>query len=369
MHSLYIHIPFCEKKCHYCNFYSIEANKALAKEYVSILAKQIKRVNAKVKTVYIGGGTPSVLSVSLLKLLLDSLKDKLLFSSENTIEVNPESITIQKLSLLRKYNINRLSFGVQSFDNQKLKFLGRIHNSQKALRMIEEAKKCGFDNIGIDLIYGVPSESLADWKKELTQAISLPITHISCYSLTCEPKTIIYRCRKEIDSKEVADMYRFNMSFLPNSEFKQYEVSNFAKSGFRSKHNLSYWDNSSYIGLGPSAVSYLDNKRGRNICDIKKYIERVKINKSTVSSSEKLSPIARAREFASLSIRKKEGIDLERFFKICGMNLFDIITVSEINKLADKGLLKLKIVKGVLNKISLTRKGFLFADSVSSEFF
>lgn len=369
MQALYIHIPFCEKKCHYCNFYSIKATKTLVREYVSILAKQIKRVNAKVKTVYIGGGTPSVLDISLLKILLDSLKDKLISSSENTIEVNPENITTQKLLLLHKYKINRLSFGVQSFDDEKLNFLGRIHNSQKALEVIKAAKKYGFNNISIDLIYGVPGESLTDWKKELEQAINLPITHISCYSLSCEPKTIIYRYRNKIDSKEVANMYLFNMRYLPKKGFKQYEVSNFSRPGFESKHNLSYWDNSSYISFGPSAVSFVDGIRSRSICDIKKYIERVKNNESTIYFSEKLSSIKKAKEFAALNIRTKEGINLKKFYKISGVNLLDIISNSEIEQLSNRGLLKLKKINGGLNKISLTEKGFLFSDTVSSSFF
>jgi len=367
-HGLYIHIPFCRKKCPYCDFYSIEYNPQLVKDYINILSKQIEKINTQINTIYIGGGTPTVLEYTFLKRLLNKLSKFLRASYENTIEANPESVNKDKIKLLLKHNVNRLSIGVQSVNDKKLRFLGRIHNASQAFRAVEEAKEGGFSNISVDLIYGIPKESLTGWKGELREVIKLPINHISCYSLSCEPKTKFYKLKNKISEEEVANMYLFNIRFLPRKGFFHYEVSNFSKKDFECLHNLSYWRGNNYIGLGASAVSFVNGKRIKNIASVEEYIKRVHDKKDYWVHEERLIPLKRARELAALKIRTKEGINFKEFKKMAGFDFFKIIHIQTIEQLGIKGFLRLYKRKGKLYKISLTEKGFLFCDEVSSEF-
>ena len=366
--GLYIHIPFCRSKCPYCDFYSISYQSSLAKDYVNILSKVVKKINTKIDTVYIGGGTPSVLPVGFLKRLLKSIKNILESSTENTIEVNPESISKDKLILLRGYNINRISIGMQSLYDSKLKFLGRIHSVKEAKTAVFNAKKCGFSNISIDLIYGIPDEKLSDWKEELKQAAALPVQHISCYSLILEPHTRFYSLRSAIDDEAVARMYLFNMWFLPRAGFSQYEVSNFSLTGFGCKHNIKYWQNLEYIGIGPSAVSFINRKRVKNVSDIKKYVNRYYAGKDQAMYTEQLSQLKYAKELAALKIRTKEGIDFGWFKTKTGFDFFDIEDRKDVYKLKKRGLLVIHKKGGADAGIHLSRKGFLFCDEVSSCF-
>ena len=356
------------RKCPYCDFYSISYQSSLAKDYIDILSEEVKKINIKIDTVYIGGGTPSVFPVGFLKRLLRSIKNILESSIENTIEVNPESIDKDKLILLRRYNVNRISIGMQSLYDSKLKFLGRIHSVKEAKTAVLNAKKCGFNNISIDLIYGIPDESLSDWKKELKQAVGLPVRHISCYSLIPEPHTKFYKLRSAIDDETVARMYLFNMWFLPRAGFSQYEVSNFALTGFECIHNVKYWEGLDYIGIGPSAVSFIKRKRVKNISDIRKYVDGYYIGKDLSMYTEQLSQSKYAKELAALKIRTKEGIGLGWFKTKTGFNFFDIEDRKDIYKFKKRGLLVIHKNGGVDTGIHLSRKGFLFCDEVSSCF-
>ena len=369
--SLYIHIPFCKKKCLYCDFYSAASQERLASDYIQVLIKQIREIGAPVSSIYIGGGTPSVLGINLLGPLLKSLKKILTPGIEFTIEVNPESFSKKSAELFLVNGVNRLSVGLQSFDDQKLKKLGRIHNCRKAQEAVYLAQSSGFKNISIDLIFGLWDERLPDWKKELQKAVSLPVTHISAYSLTYEKGTALSKMLKKglikpLEDEAVAGMYEYAVDFLEGRGFKRYEVSNFSQSGYICRHNFSYWKNEPYIGLGPSAVSYIDGVRKKNIPDVKEYIARIKKGGSVIKSQEKLYDVQKAKETAALKIRTKEGINLEWFKEKTGFDFLRLEKASIIG-LQEKELIDYEKKDGKIKRVSLTKKGFLFCDIVSSE--
>ncbi|MEM7816426.1 MAG: radical SAM family heme chaperone HemW [Candidatus Aenigmatarchaeota archaeon] len=370
--SLYIHIPFCIKKCSYCDFYSVVYQKNLVKDYIDTLCLQIKKLKYSFSTVYIGGGTPSILDYKLLKKLLKNLKKISYKVEEFTIEANPESLDKTKLNLFRDYGINRLSIGVQSFFDNKLKKLNRVHTAEDAIKAIELAYRCGFNNINIDLIFGVEDESLKNWKKELRKAVGLPIKHISTYAISYEKNTALFKKIKKkiyrpLEEEIVSDMYRFILNYLPLKGFIQYEVSNFAKKGYFCKHNLNYWNNGTYLGIGASAFSFDGRLRFQNIKDVKKYIKKIKNRESPIIFSEKLPSLRRALETASLKIRTKDGIDFRWFKKNTG---FDFLNIKKdiIKNLIREGLIEYKKRKNKIVGIALTKKGFLFADTVSCNF-
>lgn len=364
--GLYIHIPFCRQKCPYCDFYSILYEPGLAAMYIDILSNQIKKINTKISTVYIGGGTPSVLDTELLDRLLKNLRSVFKSSKENTVEANPESLDETKIELLLRRGINRLSIGIQSIKENKLKILGRLHTVSQAYGAIFKAKRKGFKNISIDVIYGVPGETLKDWKKELKEVICLPIKHISCYALSCEKNTPFYKYKKVISEEVVAEMMRWNIRYLPQKKFFQYEISNFAKNGFRCRHNLLYWNNCSYIGLGPSTVSYINNIRSKNISCLHAYIRSKEQGKDPIEYKEELSPFKRAKETASLNIRMLEGIDFLDFKKRTGFDFWEVEDKKTIKLLIRNRLIRYKRGNKSLIGIQLTPKGVLFADEVCS---
>lgn len=365
--GIYLHVPFCRQRCPYCAFYSVAYNEPLAGAYADALAGEIKKIRGNTATIYIGGGTPTVLCNVLLKKLLRSLKRFTGAGVEFTIEANPESLNYDKARFFLDEGVNRLSIGIQSFNGDKLRKLGRIHTAEDAVKAIEVSHKAGFGNIGIDLIFGVWGETLAGWKSELKNAVRFPVTHISCYSLTYEENTSLFaaRNRKEIlplEEETAAKMYGYAIDRLPEEGFEHYEVSNFAKEGRRCRHNLNYWDNGSYMGLGASAVSCIDSVRQANAPDIRGYMEKVKAGQSPAASSEKLSGIDRAKETAALKIRTKEGIDFKWFKKNTGFD-FRELEKDALQPFIGKGLIEYGEDKG---GIRLTRKGFLFCDTVSS---
>ena len=368
--SLYIHIPFCVKKCGYCDFYSINYDAGLASAYVDALVGQMGGIGCRVSTIFIGGGTPTALSAPLLKKLLRGAARSAARNAEFTVEANPESLDAGKLSLLLDEGVNRLSIGVQSFNDAKLKKLGRIHNAKKAADAVMLSKKKGFDDLNIDLIFGAPGETLDGYSAELARAVKLPVTHISCYGLTYEKGTPLYNARKRgevipVDEECSARMYSFVIGYLPGHGFRHYEVSNFAKKGFECRHNLNYWRNDEYIGLGPSAVSYIGGVRKRHLPDVREYIKRVKAGKSTIVSSERLAGDRKAKETAAVKIRTAEGIDFNWFKKKTGFELGEL-EADALRKLSVWGLIKYKKINGKAGGISLTKKGFLFCDTVSS---
>ena len=307
-----------------------------------------------------------------LKKIFLSLRRLSKRSVEFTIEANPESLTEEKLSLFLDEGVNRISIGAQSFDNSKLKRLGRLHDDSCAVETVAKAKKIGFKNISIDLIFGVWDEVVPAWKDDLEIAADLPITHISCYSLTYEPGAFIKECVKNgsiipLPEEKAADMYNLAISYLADKGFAQYEISNFSKPGFCCKHNYAYWNNDPYTGLGPSAVSYVDGVRIENIPDVSGYIGKVRSGVQPIGSSEKLSPEERAKETAAVKIRTMEGIGFDWFKK---KTLFELPDLERrvLPKLIADGLVEQSKASLAAEGVRLTRKGILFCDMVSSAF-
>ena len=369
--SLYIHIPFCKKKCPYCDFYSLSSQEKPTADYIQVLIKQIGQIDAPVSSIYLGGGTPSALGVDLLGQLLKSLKRIITPSAEFTIEVNPESFSKKLAKLFLANGVNRLSIGLQSFNDKKLIKLGRIHDCRKAQEAVYLAQCSGFKNISIDLIFGLWDERFPDWKKELQKAVSLPVKHISVYSLTYEKGTPLSKMLKKglikpLEDEAVAGMYEYAVDFLEGRGFKRYEVSNFARAGYLCRHNFSYWQNEPSIGLGPSAVSYIDGVRKKNIPDVKEYIARIRKKSSVIKSQEKLSASRKAKETAAFKIRTKEGISLKWFKEQTGFDFLRLEKAS-IAGLQEKELIDCEKKDGKIKRVSLTKKGFLFCDIVSSE--
>lgn len=368
--SLYIHIPFCKRKCIYCNFYSRIYDEDAAGALVDTVILQLKDIDPKVYSIYIGGGTPSALSTKLLGKLLDALKNFSITSGEFTFEANPESMDGDKMKFLLDRGVGRLSVGVQSLDDRKLKKLGRIHSAKRGEECVALAHRMGFKNISADLIFGVWDETIDSWKKELDGITRLPITHVSCYDLTYEKGTplavaVANRSVEPLCDDITSVMYEDAIDILSLRGFKQYEVSNFARAGFESKHNTNYWENNPYIGLGPSAASYLDGVRSRNVSDVKEYVGRVSSRKSVTGFSEKLSPIERAMETAAVKIRTKPGIDFAWFKDKTGFDFCELEKKALPALLADD-LIKYKRAGDAITGICLKRKGFLFCDTVST---
>jgi len=368
--ALYIHIPFCKRKCIYCNFYSDVYGEALAEDYIDALAGQLDKLDEPFSSLYMGGGTPTVLSPALLKRLMSCLGRFAKSLIEFTVEANPDSIDEERLKILSGYGANRLSIGVQSLRDEKLKKLGRVHNVGKAIDSIELARRSGFSNITIDLIFGVWGEKAQDWKRELEEAVKLPVKHISCYELTYESSTPLFAALRNktinaSDAETSAEMYEAAIDALALRGFKQYEVSNFALKGFESKHNGNYWANGSYLGLGASAFSYDGEIRSKNVSDTGEYIRRVSDGLDLRDFSEKLPAEKRAKETAAVKIRTKDGINFGWFKEKTG---FDFLTLEKkaLPKLIGDGLIKYVKDKDLITGICLKRKGFMFCDTVSS---
>lgn len=306
-----------------------------------------------------GGGTPTCLSADMLKRLIESIKNKIGGMTEFTVEANPESADPEKMDLFLDNGVNRISIGAQSFNDAKLKRLGRIHDSSKAKKAVMLARERGFVNISIDMIFGVRSETLSEWQKDLARACELPVKHISCYSLES--------CGLECDSDESAKMYEYAIDFLAKRGFDQYEISNFALNGYRCRHNLRYWDNEPYAGLGPSAVSYSAGTRQENINDLPEYMKAMKAGRCYHVSSEKLDDISRAKETAATKIRTIDGIGLGWFKKKTGFDFLELES-AVLPGLVEDGLLKYSKINGVIRSVALSRKGIIFCDLVSSAF-
>lgn len=316
MLGLYIHVPFCRRKCFYCDFVSISYNDEISDKYLNALEKEsLKYKNEFTDTLYIGGGTPSVLSVYQLEHLISIIKDNFNIArlQEFTIELNPESVTKEKLNFLFKSGITRISIGLQSVFNDKLTVLGRLHNYDDFKKVYYCSKEVGFDNINVDLIYGIPGQTLNDWKKTLTEILKLNLQHISLYPLTVEPNTVFYKNNIEPDTNLQYEMYNNACKILKENGFEHYEISNWAKDKKYSKHNILYWQNKEYIGLGASASSYYKRYRYKNNTDIFKYIENVLNNKDILTEKEYIDDNLYKKETIMLGLRLSDGVDTKFF--------------------------------------------------------
>ena len=318
--GLYIHIPFCRSKCAYCDFYSLAGAEERMDDYCRALERHLAEVAPqaechKADTVYFGGGTPSYLGAERLCRLLGSIRKlyKVDKHAEITLEANPDSATDRKtLKRLRKAGFNRLSLGVQSMDDALLQAIGRIHTRQQVQEAVAAARKAGFKNLSLDLIYGLPGQTMEGWEKTLSDAVGLHPEHLSCYGLKLEEGTPLYRRQGELtfpDEDMQADMYLYAVEFLKQCGYEQYEISNFAKPGFASRHNLKYWLMQEYAGFGPGAHSDFGNVRYGYARDLERYLkgELVLQESETVDSDE------REREYLMLRLRTVQGVDPREF--------------------------------------------------------
>ncbi len=322
--GIYIHIPFCASKCGYCDFYSLAGCDHLMPDYHRALiahleesAKGIK--NYEVDSVYFGGGTPSFYGAEHLMEIFDVLKrnGNVRLDAEVTVECNPDSMSFQDLKLLRQEGVTRLSIGVQATNNDLLKIIGRRHNFQQAELAMSTARRAGFDNINLDLIYGLPSQTKNDWAETLARIVELHPEHISCYGLKLEEGTPMYREYKGSPvlptEDEQADMYSYAAEMLERYGYRQYEISNFCAPGFESVHNLKYWNLDDYMGFGPGAHSCVGNLRYSFVRDLKRYIAGVERKASIIDEYQLVDPLERAVEYLMLAMRTSRGISEEDY--------------------------------------------------------
>ncbi len=364
---VYIHIPFCYKKCPYCAFVSYEKRFNLVDDYTEALAKQIRSFDGKnytVKTLYFGGGTPTVLKVKHIEKILKALESTFdLDTEELTIETIPNNVKPNYIRTLKFLGFNRLSIGIQSFRDKKLKALGRIHNSKESIQAVETAFKYGFDNISIDLIYGI-EDNLDTFGHELELAMNLPIKHISTYMLTIEKGTHFFNFFKSgklnlPNDELVSDLYIMLCEKLNKGGFEQYEISNFAKKGFYSKHNMSYWTNKEYIGFGVSAASFIDRKRLKVIEDLEKYIKNPI---TSVFIEEILNKDELIKEMFILGLRLKKGVDIREFKRLFGIDLIEYFD-KKIKKFLNLGFIRIENNRIFLNGC----RAFVVSNTIFSE--
>ena len=367
--GLYIHIPFCLKKCPYCNFYSI-CDLTLEDDYVASILKEIEKNQKKEKyffnTVYFGGGTPSILKTSNLEKILNKVFScfKIDKNCEITIETNPKTINKDKLIRYREIGINRINIGVQSFCDKNLKTLGRIHSKNDAILAITLSEKAKFENIGIDLMYSLPNQTVKCWIEDLKKALSFSlIKHLSCYNLNYEVATPFYEKRgRALSEKKEVELFRTTIEFLKKANFFQYEVSNFAKKKSESKHNQKYWNYVPYLGLGTSAHSFDGEKRFWNVSNIKKYIESIKSGSFFHKEVELLSLTQKKTKLIYLGFRQTRGIDINFYNQTLNADFFKDFK-KKIEFFKKEGFIDFN-----KNYCFLTTKGLLLLNSICLEF-
>ncbi len=363
---LYIHIPFCVKKCIYCDFVSIPFDGALIKSYADALCAELRSKKdsaGELKTIYVGGGTPSLMSEDFFERLFVCIKDVFALSSsaEITVEANPGTITGSKIGALISLGINRISIGVQSLQDDELRTLGRVHTSEEALRSVGLVKDFGVRNISLDLMYGIPGQTEEKWLQTLAMAVALGPSHISSYELTPEKETPLYRLLESgalelPDEGLVLSMYDSAIDFLASNGYEHYEISNFARPGFGCLHNINYWNRGEYIAVGAGAHSFLEGLRTKNIPDVRAYIERLKGGLSPVVESTEVTPDESTREFIFLGLRKREGIDLK------DSRLHGAAVAAAAEDLVDRGYLQI-----MDDRMKLTKKGLVLSNSILVE--
>lgn len=356
MSGLYIHIPFCKRKCFYCDFVSFAKTEQTINLYVETLIKEACLYRGqKISTIYIGGGTPSILTAKQLDYLISSIKQIFDISEleEFTVELNPESVDEEKLKLLFDLKVSRLSFGLQSTYDKYLKELGRLHNLNKFLEVYSSAKKTGFNNINIDLMYGIEKQTNFEWQITLQEIIKLNPEHISLYPLTIEENTVFHKQNKVVDTDLQRRMYETACSFLNKNNFIHYEISNWAITGKHSRHNCLYWKNKEYIGLGVSASSYYKRYRRKNTEILKNYINCINNGKNCFIENEFIDDTLYKKETVMLGLRLSDGVDIKYFDE----------TENILNEYLKQNLLQIKN-----NKVSLTEKALFVSNSIIADF-
>ena len=370
MSGLYVHIPFCKSRCIYCGFYST-VGLDLRQQYVEALCKEMemenekrKEKNKKLKTIYLGGGTPSQLTTEQLRQLFYNIYKVYGNEAEEvTIEMNPDDVTEAYAETLPELGINRVSMGAQTFDDKRLQFLHRRHRAEQVQQAVERLRKAGIGNISIDLMYGFPGETLDDWQRDIHAALALNVEHISAYCLMIEEGTVLYeqvkseklKVKSEKDEELERQMYEVLIDWLTEAGYEHYEISNFAKPGYRSRHNSSYWHDVPYIGLGAAAHSYDGACRSWNVADIRQYITAIERGERP-AEYETLDEDTRYNDRVTVALRTSDGLDLatlsEKHRNYC---------LKEAQRYISDGLLRLTD-----NRLALTRKGLFVSDMVMS---
>ena len=364
MLGLYVHFPFCLKKCGYCDFYSVAGRLDRIRPFLDALEREWNRYtetpgtfDGLVDTVYFGGGTPSLLEPDQIEQVLRLIRPFLSTTvrPEITLEANPATVAPEKLEGYLRAGVNRISIGVQSFDDPLLRLLDRLHSAEDARQAVRMARRAGFENVNVDLIQAVPGQTLADWRSTLEKAISLAPDHLSAYTLSWSCSTPLGKkiesgLLPRPDEETAVEMSLLSSDVLQGAGFEQYEISNFAKPGKRSRHNDSYWTGKPYLGLGPSAHSLIGNKRFWNIYDVDRYMDILAQNRLPIEDQELLSPEDRKLERLAVGLRRKEGVSVSEL----------AVDVKKYSVLVEAGLARLQ-----LGMLSLTSRGMLLADEIA----
>jgi oxygen-independent coproporphyrinogen-3 oxidase len=383
---LYVHVPFCAAKCNYCAFYSEAGNAGKMEDYVEAVATELRgfihdpnaawghaayngskgdapalqQIELAPKTIFFGGGTPSLLPAALMRRILEAIggRGSCRAVSEWTIECNPSTVSSEKAKLFREFGVNRISMGVQALDDELLETIGRVHSVKAAVESYEKLRAAGFDNINLDLMFGLPGQTMEHWKKTLQRAIELQPEHLSTYCLILEEDTHFWSLLKQelIKPNEELElaMYETGMEMLAAAGYRQYEISNFAKPNRECAHNIVYWEGKDYIGLGPSACSTVGDRRWQNAPDTDRYIEGVMSQKPVVSFAEAITPELRAAERAAFGMRMNDGVPAE------------LVKGRWDKEIAE--LLSAELVHWRNDRLQPTKRGILFADEVAAEF-
>ncbi|MBK9291732.1 MAG: radical SAM family heme chaperone HemW [Bacteroidetes bacterium] len=373
MAGIYIHIPYCKQKCHYCNFFSLATVKHRESFVDALIAEAEARQNylggEMVKTIYFGGGTPSLLPVSAITKILDRLGQlyEIDPNAEITLEANPDDMQAAYLSALASTPVNRLSIGIQSFRDDDLKYLHRVHSGNGAIRAVESAREAGFDNLTIDLIYGIPTLDDRAWHQNIDRFLELGLKHLSAYALTVEPRTaldhlIARRKLSPVDEQQTATQFEILMQRMSDAGFVHYEISNFALPGHYSRHNSLYWLGGHYLGLGPSAHSFNGFSRQWNVANLGQYMAG-SATESVVLEKEVLNDAQRYNEYVMTSLRTSWGTDLEHIEAVFGKQMAGYCEKAASRYLSDGRLER----RG--NRLFLSTKGKLFADGIASGLF
>ncbi|MBR4970225.1 MAG: radical SAM family heme chaperone HemW [Paludibacteraceae bacterium] len=368
MAGIYVHIPFCKSRCSYCDFYSstYQGNREVLIQNICqelVEQKNFFLNNEIIKTIYLGGGTPSLLNNKDLNQIFETIKNNFTLDLEEvTLEANPDDLSIKKISELKQFPINRLSIGVQSFFDKDLLFINRRHTAQQAIHAIKRCQDNGFENVSIDLIYGLPNQTLENWGENIETAISLNVPHISAYHLTFEGGTKITRQRdsglfKEIDEDLSFEMYRLLIKKLTKANISQYEISNFAKYGFESKHNSSYWNETPYLGVGPAAHSFNGKTRRWNISNSRLYLQLRKEHK-IFYETENIDTQTRYNDLIITSLRTIKGLNFNKFIKTFDNDIISYFE-KEISRFTTSGDIIFKEGFYALSEIGIFKSDYI----------
>lgn len=375
MRGMYIHIPFCHQICHYCDFNKVFFKNQPVDEYIESMGQELAIMRQEgisfkeVETVFLGGGTPTSLSEKQLERLLEIIHEYVDVSSlkEFSTEANPDELTFGKLIVLKNGGVDRLSIGVQSFDADLLTKIGRTHGPDDAARVVGEARKAGFDNISIDLIYGLPGQTIAQWQDTLDKALALDLPHYSGYSLIVEPKTVFYNLMNKgklpLPGEDMeTEMFTMLIEQMERKGRKRYEISNFATPGHESIHNLIYWENATYAGVGAGAHGYVDGTRYSNIGPIAKYMEKTALGERPVQQTHVVTAIEAMEEEMFLGLRKSNGVSISLFQEKFGRSLEEVYGET-LHSLIKDGL-----VERLDDAVKLTHRGVYRGNDVFQQF-